>query len=200
VVWRAVLDILMASNVPVTPSRLAPAGQEAVLWSKKMHFLMTGRLGFRSLSAPFLPLLLLPLSITAAEQSAHWEDAWVRSVPPGAAVAAAYGRLVHQGDEPVTITGVTSSLGAVAQMHDIIADGDQRRMVGVDASTVAPGEALVFSPGGRHIMLMEFEQAPAEGDEIELCAVTQDGDTICTMAPVRRNAPGSSHHDSGHHH
>ena len=168
-----------------------------------MDFLMTGRSEFFSLSARFLPLLLLPLlpiSLTAAEQGAHWEDAWVRSVPPGAAVAAAYGRLVHQGDEPVTITSVTSSLGAVAQMHDIIADGDQRRMVGVDASTVAPGEALVFSPGGRHIMLMEFEQAPAEGDEIELCAVTQDGDTICTMAPVRRNAPGSSHHDSGHHH
>ena len=63
-----------------------------------MDFLMTGRLGFRNLSAPFLSLLILPLmplSVTAAEQGAHWEDAWVRSVPPGAAVAAAYGRLVH---------------------------------------------------------------------------------------------------------
>ena len=168
-----------------------------------MDFLITGRSEFFSLSARFLPLLLLPLlpiSLTAAEQGAHWEDAWVRSVPPGAAVAAAYGRLVHHGAAPLTITGVTSSLGAKAQMHDIIADGDQRRMVAIDASPLAPGEALVFSPGGRHIMLMEFEQAPAEGETIELCAVTRDNATICTMAPVRRDAPGSSHHDSGHHH
>ena len=168
-----------------------------------MDCLMTGRLGFRNLSAPFLSLLLLPLmplSVTAAEQGAHWEDAWVRSVPPGAAVAAAYGRLVHHGAAPLTITGVTSSVGAKAQMHDVIADGDQRRMVAIDTTPLAPGAALVFSPGGRHIMLMEFEQAPAEGETIELCAVTEDNADICTMAPVRRDAPGSSHHDSGHHH
>ena len=168
-----------------------------------MRFVITGSLGFRRLGARFLPLLLLPLmplSVSAAEQVTHWEDAWVRSVPPGAAVAAAYGRLVHRGAEPVTITAVTSNLGASAQMHDVIADGDQRRMVAIDATPLAPGAALVFSPGGRHIKLMEFEQAPAEGDEIELCAVTRDNTTICTMAPVRRDAPGSSHHDSGHHH
>lgn len=161
---------------------------------------MTDRFRFRGVGAPFLPLLLLPLSVMAAEKGAHWEDAWVRSVPPGAVVAGAYGRLVHRGAESVTITGVTSSLGASAQMHDVIADGDQRRMVAIDATPLAPGEALVFSPGGRHIMLMEFEQAPAEGDKIELCAVTEDKAAICTMAPVRRGAPESSHHNSEHHH
>ncbi len=168
-----------------------------------MDFLMTGRSEFFSLSARFLPLLLLPLlpvSLTAAEQGAHWEDAWVRSVPPGAAVAAAYGRLVHHGAAPLTITGVTSSLGAKAQMHDIIADGDQRRMVAIDATPLAPGAALVFSPGGRHIMLMEFEQAPAEGETVELCAVTEDNAAICTRSPLRRDAPGTTPQDSGHHH
>ena len=145
-------------------------------------------------------LCLLPLSAIATDDNAHWEDAWVRSVPPGAAVAAAYGSLMNQSAAPITITAVTSTLGAAAQMHDIVAEGDQRRMVHVETKTLAPGEALVFAPGGLHIMLMEFEQAPNEGDEIELCALTQDGTASCTAALVRRNAPASSHHDSGHHH
>jgi len=147
-----------------------------------------------------IALCLLPLSAIAADDSPHWEDAWVRSVPPGAAVAAAYGSLTNRSPKPIAITAVTSNLGAAAQMHDIVAEGDQRRMVPVETKTLAPGEALVFAPGGLHIMLMEFEQAPNEGDEIELCALTQDGSAICTEAPVRRDAPGPSHHDSGHHH
>ena len=160
----------------------------------------TGKLLLSSMSKRLTTLLLLPLSAIAMEENTRWEDAWVRSAPPGAAVAAAYGRLVHDGPEPVTITAVTSTLGAAAQMHDIVANGDQRRMVLVDARTLAPGEALVFAPGGLHIMLMEFEQAPAEGAEIQLCALTQNNNAICTAAPVRRDAPGSAHHDSGHHH
>ena len=145
-------------------------------------------------------LCLLPLSAIATDDSAHWKEAWVRSVPPGAAVAAAYGSLMNQSAAPITITAVTSTLGAAAQMHDIVAEGDQRRMVHVKTKTLAPREALVFAPGGLHIMLMEFEQAPNEGDEIELCALAQDGSAICTSALVRRNAPTSPHHDSGHHH
>ena len=147
-----------------------------------------------------ITLCLFPLSAIAADDRAQWEDAWVRSVPPGAAVAAAYGSLINRSPAPIAITAVTSNLGAVAQMHDTVAEGDQRRMVPVETKTLAPGEALVFAPGGLHIMLMEFEQAPNEGDDIELCALTQDGSAICTEAPVRRNEPAPSHHDSGHHH
>ena len=160
----------------------------------------TGKLLLRSVSKRLSTLLLLPLSAIAMEEHTRWEDAWVRSAPPGAAVAAAYGRLVNEGTQPLTITAVTSTLGAAAHMHDSVANGDQRRTVRADARTLAPGDALVFAPGGLHIMLMEFEQAPAKGAEIQLCALTQNNDAICTAAPVRRDAPGSAHSDSGHHH
>ena len=163
-------------------------------------FLTTARSLLRTAVLWVTPLALFPLSAFATEGSAHWEGAWVRSVPPGAVVAAAYGNLVNRGDTAVTVTAVTSSLGTTAQMHDTVANGDQRRMVHVHAKTLAPGGTLVFAPGGLHIMLMEFTEAPAEDDEIELCAVTLDNNALCTRAPVRRDAPVSSHHDSGHHH
>ena len=73
-------------------------------------------------------LIVLPLmnfsSPSQASEVLHWKDAWVRSMPPAAQVTAAYGQLMNHGDEMVTITGITSTVGVEAQMHDVIAEGD----------------------------------------------------------------------------
>jgi len=101
------------------------------------------------------PLLLswcFPLSALA--EGLLWENAWVRSMPPGTEVAAAYGRVTNQSDKTVVITAISSSMGEAAQIHDVIADGDQRRMVQLDAVNLAAGESTEFKPGGQHIMLL----------------------------------------------
>ena len=84
----------------------------------------------------------------------HWKEAWVRSMPPGTQVTAAYGMLMNHSDETVTISQLTADVGSEAQMHDVIADGDQRRMVQLETADIAPGASLTFEPGGRHIMLI----------------------------------------------
>lgn len=136
----------------------------------------------------------------AAEEMLHWQGAWVRSLPPGAEVTAAYGTLMNHGAEVVSIANINSTLGNEAQMHDVLSEGDQRRMVQLPSIDIAPGESLVFQPGGRHIMLIGVTETPAEGSDIELCAESAAGTRACTQAKVRRQAP--EHHDahSGHHH
>ena len=57
-------------------------------------------------------------------------------------------------------------------MHDVIADGDQRKMMQLNSVDIAPGESLVFEPGGRHIMLLGITDAPEEGGDLALCAVS----------------------------
>jgi copper(I)-binding protein len=69
-------------------------------------------------------------------------------MPPGTEVAAAYGRVTNQSDQTVVITAVSSSMGEAAQIHDVIADGDQRRMVQLDTVSLAAGESTEFKPGG----------------------------------------------------
>mgnify|MGYP001315635384 CR=1 FL=1 len=86
-----------------------------------------------------------------------------------------------------------------AQMHDVIADGDQRKMVRLNAVDIAPGESLVFEPGGRHIMLLGITDAPEEGGDLALCAVSARGTEACTRAPVTRQSPGETE-PHGHHH
>ena len=144
--------------------------------------------------------VLMGLSFSSlADEMLHWRDAWVRSLPPGAAVAAAYGSLMNHGSDTVTIVNVTSKTGTEAQMHDVIADGDQRKMVRLNSVEIAPGESLVFEPGGRHIMLLGITDAPEEGGDVALCAVSAMGTEACTPAPVTRQAPGETERH-GHHH
>ena len=134
----------------------------------------------------------------SAEEMLHWQGAWVRSLPPGAEVTAAYGTLMNHGAEVVSITNVSSTVGNEAQMHDVMSEGDQRRMVHLPSVDIAPGESLLFQPGGRHIMLIGVTETLAEGSDIELCAESAAGTRACTQAKVRRQAP--EHHDthSGH--
>ena len=144
--------------------------------------------------------VLMGLSFSSlADEMLHWRDAWVRSLPPGAAVAAAYGSLMNHGSDTVTIVNVTSTTGTEAQMHDVIADGDQRKMMQLNSVDIAPGESLVFEPGGRHIMLLGITDAPEEGGDLALCAVSARGTEACTRAPVTRQSPGETE-PHGHHH
>ena len=144
-------------------------------------------------------VVLMGLSFSSlADNMLHWRDAWVRSLPPGTAVTAAYGSLINHGSDTVTIVNVTSATGTEAQMHDVIADGDQRKMLRLNSVDIAPGESLVFEPGGRHIMLLDITDAPEEGSDVALCAVSAMGTEVCTRAPVTRQAPGETA-PQGHH-
>ena len=160
------------------------------------------RLQRRAVSKAIMLMLTIAWagSPIAAEEMLHWQGAWVRSLPPGAEVTAAYGTLMNHGAEVVSITNISSTLGNEAQMHDVMSEGDQRRMVHLPSVDIAPGESLLFQPGGRHIMLIGVTETPAEGDDIELCAESAAGNRACTQAKVRRQAP--EHHDthSGHDH
>ena len=166
----------------LTPRRASSAVICSVLSSLIMVALMSG-------SPP-----------SQAGDALHWKDAWVRSMPPAAQVTAAYGQLMNHGDEMITITGVTSTVGGEAQMHDVIAEGDQRRMTPLTSVEIAPGETLTFQPGGRHIMLLDVVDPPLEGSQVELCALSELGNRACTQAPIERQAPATQNAHTGHHH
>ena len=137
----------------------------------------------------------------------HWKEAWVRSMPPGTQVAGAYGILMNHSDETVTISQLTADVGSEAQMHDVITDGDQRRMVQLETADIAPGASLAFEPGGRHIMLIGVTEPLTEGGQVEICAMSAAGAKACTQAVISRQAPlednthgGHTDMHNGHHH
>ena len=157
----------------------------------------------RTQSGAFITLICLlstglsPLS--HASEMLHWKDVWVRSMPPGAQVSAAYGMLMNHGDQTVTLSAVSSEISSTAEMHEVIADGDQRGMAELESIDIAPHQTLIFEPGGRHIMLLDISAPPIEGETVEICAVSAAGTRACTAASVRRQPPAEQDTHSNHH-
>jgi len=138
-------------------------------------------------------------SLSYAGEMLHWKDAWVRGMPPGAQVSAAYGMLMNHSDQTVTLSTVSSEISDTAEMHEVIAEGDQRRMAELESIDIAPHETLIFEPGGRHIMLLDITAPPVEGESVEICAVSAAGTRACTEAAVRRQAPEAQESHANHH-
>ena len=147
-----------------------------------------------------LSACLLVASTAHPEDLLHWQDVWVRAMPPGAQVTAAYGKLMNHGSETVEISALSSSVSGETQMHDVIAEGDQRRMVQLMSVELAPHETLIFEPGGRHIMLLDMSNPPSEGSVVEICALSAAGTQSCAEAAVERQAPARHEEHTGHHH
>ena len=124
------------------------------------------------------------------------EDAWVRAMPPGQRMSAAYMRIVA-GDQAVLVRGVSSPIGT-ASLHETQTIDGRRRMRPLDALPLAAGAAATLAPGGRHIMLTGLTQTPREGEFVRLCLHTDRG-TICTEASVRgRPASGAGRSHASH--
>ena len=138
-------------------------------------------------------------TVSDADEMLHWKDAWVRSMPPGAQVSAAYGQLMNHGDRTVTLSTFSSEVSGNAEIHGVIADGDKRRMVQLESIDIAPHETLIFEPGGRHIMLLDIAAPPVEGGTVEICATSTFGTRICAQAPVKRQAPAAQDALTNHH-
>ena len=124
----------------------------------------------------------------AADEALRIEDAWVRAMPPGQRMSAAYMRIVA-ADQAVLVRGVSSPIGT-ASLHETQTIDGRRRMRPLDALPIAAGAAATLAPGGRHIMLTGLTHTPREGEFVRLCLHTDRG-TICTEASVRGHASGA---------
>lgn len=138
-----------------------------------------------------LPAALLGSTAMAEDAAAPLliSNAWVRAMPPGRKMTAAYMHLQNQRAEPVLIQGVTADQGD-ASLHETTTVDGQSRMRSLPQLRIEPGEAVVLEPGGRHIMLMGLGVTPAIGDTFDLCILFDTGEQ-CISAPVQRSSSGN---------
>lgn len=109
------------------------------------------------------------------------ERAWIRSAPPGAMMLAGYATLRNDGDAPVSVTGADSADFGSVSLHESVEEGGVVRMRALGNIEIAPGERVVFEPGGKHFMLMRPKRdlSHPAGDEpsgVKLRIITNAGD------------------------
>ncbi len=113
--------------------------------------------------------------------------AWVRAMPPGRAMTAAYATIENKGTVDVTLTGVSASRGD-ASLHESMRVDGRMSMRPVEKLSIPAGGEIRLEPGGLHVMLMGLERVPAEGESVELC-FDSDAQELCVDAPVMKRAP-----------
>lgn len=80
---------------------------------------------------------------------------WIALAPASAPTAAGYMRITNTGSAPDRLIGVESGLAAMAMMHESRTDAAGiATMAHLEAVEIAPGETVVFAPGGKHVMFM----------------------------------------------
>lgn len=130
------------------------------------------------------------LSCAASEDGAVTADgAWVREQADASAMSAAYFTVCNGTMAPVTLTGLSTELAGMVELHETSRDANGVvSMAPTGEITLAPGELLVFEPGGKHAMLMGLPAGIKAGDRATLNLQFADGSTVTAEAVARSAA------------
>lgn len=137
-----------------------------------------------------------PAATAAPAATVQVSAAWISEAPPTARNNAAY-LTVTNGARQDTLLAVSSPVAAVAEMHDVKKEGGVLRMQALKAVELAPRQVLTFSPGGRHIMLIDMRQALRAGDKVPLTLRFRRAGAVNVEAEVRPLVVEDEH---AHHH
>lgn len=142
------------------------------------------------------PLLLTACSSTpsapaAADQTSqqehaaagvHLMDGWAKAGDTGG-MTGFFGTINNPGDEDLTITGLSSDVAGIAELHEVTASGVMQQ---IEGDVVVPaGGSFELAPGANHIMLMELNKDLLAGDEVTVTVSFSDGSSIDMTALVK---------------
>ena len=123
-----------------------------------------------------------PLVLTA--KLAHAQlmvvDGYVRGLPPGQSVTAAFMTLRNPANREHVVTRASTSVAEKVEFHQHSHEGGMMRMRQVPALHIPAGGELHLAPGHLHLMLIGLRQVLGEGDTvaIELCSENSDCQSI----------------------
>jgi hypothetical protein len=105
---------------------------------------------------------------------------------PGSAVAAGYLELENHTRQPLTIARVTSPDFATVDMHETVIQDDIARMISIAPLVIEPQSAIIFEPGGRHLMLSGSSKTIVAGVPVSI-EFHDDGNGLVTVATTVRS-------------
>ena len=123
---------------------------------------------------------LAGLAVGCAEAKVTFDDAWIRGARPGSAVAAGYCSITNATTVSVTIVEFVGP-GRV-EMHETETVDGVSRMRPLERLTVASGQTVHLAPGGKHLMLFDFDPAV---DQTTFTAILTDGSRLPVTFEVR---------------
>ena len=128
-------------------------------------------------------------SMNATADAVSLVDGVVKAKEAGSPMTAIFGELKNNSDEEITVESFTTSLGdARYEIHEVV-DGAMRERQ--EALTIGAGKSHELKPGGDHLMIMEYDEEIAAGDEVIVTLKLADGTEVeLEPVPVRTIGAG----------
>ncbi len=128
------------------------------------------------------------------------EDPWVRTTDGAtdATMTAAFMSLVNPGDANVSLTGASSSVAMMCQVHEMVkgADGKAVMQEAKNGIVIPAGSHAHLTPGGFHIMVMGLKQKLPVGSEVTFELKFSNGTSKIVVAPVKVFTEETDHYHS----
>lgn len=103
-----------------------------------------------------------------------FQNGWVKATDTD--MSGAFGTLRNTGDVDVRITGVSSPISEVVEMHEMVPGGSGMQMQEKEGGFVIPaGGELFLEPGKEHFMFMDLTEPITTGQVIPLVLEFDDG-------------------------
>ena len=143
----------------------------------------------------FLILFLAFVPLSLAQTNIVITDAWVREVPPGAQVSAAYLVLENKADQTDKLTAVSSDAAKDVELHNSKVDKDGvATMERVYTLEIPKGEVVELKPGGMHLMLIGLKEPLVGKDSIILNLTFEKSGNVVVEVPVKDLKNSGEHH------
>ena len=121
------------------------------------------------------------------------DGAWARATVPNQSATGAFMRLTTQKD--VVLTGASSPVSGIVEVHEMSMDKDIMRMRAVDQLPLKAGQTNELKSGGLHIMMMGLKKQIKVGEVVPLTlsfkaadgrVSTVEANAMASFAPPER--------------
>jgi copper(I)-binding protein len=112
------------------------------------------------------------------------QNGWVRALPPGMKMTAAYGVIGNHGSDTIEISSFNSDSFEEVSLHLTTIENGVSSMERLPGLKQSAGASTVLEPGGVHLMLMRPTRDIRPGDMVGLTLTTAGGQQFQFSLPV----------------
>jgi copper(I)-binding protein len=134
--------------------------------------------------------------IVAAPATLAIRDGYVREMPPGQTVSAAFMTLQNDSAKPIAIVAATSDAADKTEIHNHRHTATGMRMEKVVRLEIPAKGQQALESGGYHLMLMGLKRPLHAGETVRITLIDEMGRTYGAAVPVKRidGAGEPAHH------
>ena len=134
----------------------------------------------------FLAAFCQSVAAASLADGVRVDDPYVRAVPPGQPNSASFMVLHNTGEKGGALTGASSPVAEVVELHTHTMEDGMMRMRKVEKIDLPAGEVVKLQPGGLHVMLIGLKQKLIPDEKVQLTLIFEDGSSKQVEAPVRK--------------